>query len=158
MKTVWEDTNMKKTFALAMATALLCLCAACGGGSDTATADTAAEPVTQAEAAAPAAEVAAPAEAAAAPEAPAEGEASGEPSGEAAPTPDFYEPTDAYAKDFEGYRQYCIDAFATDPGAPEELKEQYNAEFAAMTDDTGTTVQALIDLGLICSYQDFLAY
>jgi hypothetical protein len=153
IKTVWEDTNMKKTFALAMATALLCLCAACGGGSDTAMADTAAEPVTQAEAAAPAA-----AEAAAAPEAPAEGEASGEPSGEAAPTPDFYEPTDAYAKDFEGYRQYCIDAFATDPGAPEELKEQYNAEFAAMTDDTGTTVQALIDLGLICSYQDFLSY
>jgi hypothetical protein len=158
IKTVWEDTNMKKTFALAMATALLCLCAACGGGSDTATAETAAEPVTQAEAAAPAAEAAAPVEAATAPEAPAEGEASGEPSGEAAPTPDFYEPTDAYAKDFEGYRQYCIDAFATDPGAPEELKEQYNAEFAAMTDDTGTTVQALIDLGLICSYQDFLAY
>jgi hypothetical protein len=155
-KIIWEDLNMKKTIALILATMMmLCLCAACGGD----TTETAAEPVTQAEAAAPAAEEAAPAEeAAAAPEAPAEGDASGEPSGEAAPTPDFYAPTDAYAKDFEGYRQYCIDAFATDPGAPEELKEQYNAEFAAMTDDTGTTVQALIDLGLICSYEDFLAY
>jgi hypothetical protein len=142
---------MKKTIAFILATMMmLSLCAACGGGSDTT--ETATEPAAQAEAAAPAAE------AAAAPEAPAEGAASGEPSGEAAPTPDFYAPTDAYAKDFEGYRQYCIDAFATDPGAPEELKEQYNAEFAAMTDDTGTTVQALIDLGLICSYEDFLNY
>jgi hypothetical protein len=149
---------MKKTIALILATMMmLSLCAACGGGGSDTT-ETATEPAAQAQAAAPAAEAAAPAEAAAAPEAPAEGEPSGEPSGEAAPTPDFYAPTDAYAKDFEGYRQYCIDAFATDPGAPEELKEQYNAEFAAMTDDTGTTVQALIDLGLICSYEDFLNY
>lgn len=135
---------MKKIVALLLAMMMVFALCACGGGDK---ADNAA--------AAPAAPAAAPD--AAAPAAPAEGEPSGEPSGEP-PAPDFYEPTDAYAKDFEGYRQYVIDAFATDPGAPEELKESYNAEFNAMTDDTGTTVQALIDLGLICSYEDFLNY
>lgn len=140
---------MKKTIAMLLtALMMLSLCAACGAKEETAPSEVA--PV---EAAAPA-EVAAPAEAAA----PVEGEASGEASGEI-PAPDFYDPASGnYAKDFEGYRQYVIDAFATDPGAPEELKETYNAEFAAMTDDTGTTVTALIDLGLICSYEDFLAY
>lgn len=146
---------MKKIIALLLAVMMLMsVCAACGSKDDS-TAEAPAAPAADAaaqDAAAPDA---------AAPAAPAEGDASGEPSGEASanpPTPDFYEPTDAYTKDFEGYRQYVIDAFATDPGAPEELKESYNAEFNAMTDDTGTTVQALIGLGLICSYEDFLAY
>lgn len=129
---------MKKIIAiLLLAVMALCLLAACGSKDE------------------PAAEAPAPAAA------PAEGAPSGEPSGEPSsqpPAPEFYEPTDAYAKDFEGYRQYVIDAFATDPGAPEELKEAYNAEFNVMTDDTGTTVQALIGLGLICSYEDFLNY
>lgn len=129
---------MKRIIAIfLLAVMALCLFAACGSKDEPA-----------AEASAPAAPNAA---------APAEGEPSGEPTGEP-PAPEFYEPTDDYAKDFEGYRQYVIDAFASDPGAPEELKEAYNAEFAAMTDDAGTTVQALIDLGLICSYQDFLNY
>ena len=164
---------MKKWIALLLAVMMFCLCAACGG-SEPAAEEPAQAP---AEAAAPAEAPAAPAEpeppveepaAPAEPEAPAAGEASGEPAGDAsgepsgeasgAPTPAFYEPTDAYAKDFEGYRQYVIDAFATDPGAPEDLKEAYHAEFLVIEDDTGTTVQALIGLGLICSYEDFLAY
>ena len=138
---------MKRTIAiLLLAVMALCLCVACGSKNDT-----------PAEAAAPAAEAPAALAAAPAEEAPAQGDASGEPSGEI-PAPDFYAPTAAYAKDFEGYRQYVIDAFATDPGAPADRKESYNAEFKAMTDDQGTVVQALIDLGLICSYQDFLNY
>ncbi len=142
---------MKRTIAITLLLVMaLCLFAACGSKEEA--------PAAAAPAAAPAAE--APAAPAAAAPAPAEGNASGEPSGEAsaAPTPDFYVPTDAYAKDFEGYRQYVTDAFATDPGAPEELKESYNETFRTMTDDTNTTVQALIGLGLICSYQDFLNY
>lgn len=139
---------MKKMIAvLLVLMMMLSLCAACGAKEEPAPA-------------APAAPAAAPGEEAAPAGAAVAGDASAEASGEAsaAPTPEFYEPTADYAKDFEGYRQYCIDAFATDPGAPEELKEAYNAEFAAMTDDTGTTVQALIGLGLICSYEDFLNY
>lgn len=142
---------MKRTIAITLLLVMaLCLLAACSSKEET--------PAAAAPAAVPAAE--APAAPAAAAPAPAEGNASGEPSGEAsaAPTPDFYVPTDAYAKDFEGYRQYVTDAFATDPGAPEELKESYNETFRTMTDDTNTTVQALIGLGLICSYQDFLNY
>ena len=139
---------MKRIIAiLLLAVMALCLLAACGSKD---------EPAAEASAPAEAAEPAVPNAAA-----PAEGEASDEPSGEPSgqpPTPEFYEPTDDYSKDFEGYRQYVIDAFATDPGAPEELKEAYNAEFAAMTDDAGNTVQALIGLGLICSYEDFLNY
>lgn len=144
---------MKKIITiLLLAVMAVGLCAACGSKDEPA-----------AEAAAPAAAPAEEAAPAAAPDAavPAEGDASGEPSGEPTgepPAPEFYEPTDDYSKDFEGYRQYVIDAFANDPGAPEDLKEAYNAEFKAMTDDAGTTVQALIDLGLICSYEDFLNY
>ena len=142
---------MKRIIAILLICILaLALCSACGSKSEEA-----------AQAAPAAAPEAAPAEA---PAAPAPGEASGEPSGDpsgegsAAPTPEFYVPTDAYAKDFEGYRQYVTDAFATDPGAPEELKEAYNETFRTMTDDQNTTVQALIGLGLICSYEDFLNY
>ena len=141
---------MKRIVALLLAMMMLMsICAACGSKDDSADAPAApAAPAAAPDAAAPDA---------AAPEAPPEGEPSGDPS-ENPPTPDFYEPTDAYSKDFEGYRQYVIDAFASDPGAPEDLKEAYNAEFKVMEDDTGTTVQALIGLGLICSYEDFLAY
>ena len=146
---------MKRIIAILLACILaLALCAACGSKSEEAAAPAA-------ESAPEAAPEAAPAEA---PAAPAPGEASGEPSGEpsgeasAAPTPEFYVPTDAYAKDFEGYRQYVTDAFATDPGAPADLKEAYNETFRTMTDDQNTTVQALIGLGLICSYEDFLNY
>lgn len=137
---------MKKTIAVLLAVMmLLTLCAACGSKE---------EAPAEAPAAAPAAEAPA-----AAPAAAPEGEASGEPSGEI-PAPDFYAPTDAYAKDFEGYRQYVIDAFATDPGAPADLKESYNASFEMMTEETmgETSVANLIDLGLIVSYEDFLAY
>lgn len=135
---------MKRTIAVFLALVMmLALCAACGAKEDAAPAEVA-----------PAAAPAAPAEAAA-PVEPVEGEASGE-----IPAPDFYEPTDAYAKDFEGYRQYVIDAFATDPGAPADLKEAYNASFEMMTEETmgDTSVANLIDLGLIVSYEDFLNY
>lgn len=149
---------MKRIIAILLVCILaLALFTACGSKSEEAAPAAEAAP----EAAPAAATEAAPAEA---PAAPVPGEASGEPSGDpsgegsAAPTPEFYEPTDAYAKDFEGYRQYVTDAFATDPGAPEDLKEAYNAEFKTMTDDQNTTVQALIGLGLICSYEDFLNY
>lgn len=134
---------MKKTIAKLLAVLmLLTLCAACGSKEETE---------------APAAEAAAPAAVPAV--AAVEGEATAEASGEI-PAPDFYAPTDAYAKDFEGYRQYVIDAFATDPGAPEDLKEAYNASFEMMTEETmgDTSVANLIDLGLIVSYEDFLAY
>lgn len=141
---------MKKITALFLTMLMVLSLCACGAKEEA--------PAEAAPAAAP--EAAAPVEAApAAPAAPAEGEASGEPSGEI-PAPEFYEPTDAYAKDFNGYRQYVIDAFATDPGAPADLKEAYNASFEAMTEETmaDTSVTNLIDLGLICSYEDFLAY
>ena len=140
---------MKKMTALLLAVMmLLTLCCACGAKEEAPAVEAA--PVEAAPAAA--ADAAAPVEAAAAP---AEGEASGE-----IPAPDFFAPTDAYTKDFNGYRQYVIDAFATDPGAPDDLKESYNASFEAMTEETmaDTSVSNLIDLGLIVSYEDFLAY
>ncbi len=148
---------MKKIALLLLAMLMVLSLCACGAKEEA--------PATEAAPAAPAAPAAAPdaaapvAAAPAAPAAPAEGEASGEPSGEI-PAPEFYAPTEAYSKDFEGYRQYVIDAFATDPGAPAELKESYNASFEAMTEDTmaDTSVTNLIDLGLICSYEEFLAY
>lgn len=146
---------MKKITALLLAMLMVLSLCACGAKEEAPAPEAApAAPVQAAPAAAP--EAAAPAEA---PAAPAEGEASGEPSGEI-PAPEFYAPTDAYSKDFNGYRQYVIDAFATDPGAPEDLKEAYNASFEAMTEETmgETSVSNLIDLGLICSYEDFLAY
>lgn len=142
---------MKKVIALLLAALMVLSLCACGSKEEA-----------PAPAEAPAAP-AAPAEAPAAAPAPAVeavgGEASGEASGEI-PAPEFYEPTDAYAKDFEGYRQYVIDAFATDPGAPADLKEAYNASFEMMTEETmgETSVANLVDLGLICSYEDFLAY
>jgi len=143
---------MKKIVALLLAMMMVLALCACGAKE---------EAPAEVAPAAPAAPAAAPDAAApgAAPAAPAEGEASGEPSGEI-PAPEFYAPTDAYAKDFEGYRQYVIDAFATDPGAPADLKESYNASFEAMTEDTmaDTSVANLVDLGLIVSYEDFLAY
>lgn len=145
---------MKKIVALLLAMMMVLALCACGAKE---------EAPAEVAPAAPAAPAAAPdavaPEAAAPAAAPAEGEASGEPSGEI-PAPEFYAPTDAYAKDFEGYRQYVIDAFATDPGAPADLKESYNASFEAMTEDTmaDTSVANLVDLGLIVSYEDFLAY
>ena len=143
---------MKKIVALLLAVMMVMSLCACGAKEE-APAEVAPAAVVEAAPAAPeaAAPAAAPAESA--------GEASGEASGEI-PAPEFYAPTDAYAKDFEGYRQYVIDAFATDPGAPEDLKESYNASFEAMTEETmaDTSVTNLVDLGLILSYEDFLAY
>ena len=141
---------MKKIVALLLTMLMVLSLCACGAKEE-ASAPEAAPAAPAAPAAAP--DAAAPVEAA--PAAPAEGEASGE-----IPAPDFYAPTEAYAKDFEGYRQYVIDAFATDPGAPADLKESYNASFEAMTEETmaDTSVANLIDLGLIVSYEDFLAY
>ena len=144
---------MKKIVALLLAMLMVLALCACGAKeeapAEVAPAAPAAAPAAAPDASAPGA---APAEAAAP-------EAAGEASGEV-PAPDFYAPTDAYSKDFEGYRQYVIDAFATDPGAPADLKESYNASFEAMTEDTmaDTSVANLIDLGLIVSYEDFLAY
>lgn len=144
---------MKKIVALLLAMLMVLALCACGAKeeapAEVAPAAPAAAPAAAPDASAPGA---APAEAAAP-------ETAGEASGEV-PAPDFYAPTDAYSKDFEGYRQYVIDAFATDPGAPADLKESYNASFEAMTEDTmaDTSVANLIDLGLIVSYEDFLTY
>lgn len=140
---------MKKIVALLLAMMMVVSLSACGAKEE-APAEVA--PAAVAEAAPAAApDAAAPVEAA--------GDASGEASSEI-PAPEFYAPTDAYARDFNGYRQYVIDAFATDPGAPEDLKEAYNASFEAMTEETmaDTSVSNLVDLGLILSYEDFLAY
>ena len=132
---------MKKAIALLLCLIMvLSLCAACGSKEE----ETVAE--------APAAE-AAPAVAAEG------GEASGEASG--AMQVEYYSSAGTdYARDFEGYRQYCLDAFALDAFAPDDVKETTVAEFESMTEDNfqdGERWTALIGLGVFDDYETFLA-
>lgn len=149
---------MKKTIAIVLAVMMMaCVFCACGSEEEPAAPAAEAAPAAAPEAEAPVADAAAPAG-----EAPA-GEASGEPSGEASGEPmevEFFEPTDAYSRDFEGFRQYCIDGFLADQFHPEELEESTLAEFNAMTEDdymNGDRYVALTDLGVLCTYEEFLA-
>lgn len=138
---------MKRTLALVLVIVMtMCLLSACGSKEETA-----ASPA-EAPAAAPAEAPAAPA-----------GDAAGEASGEASAPPEVqYYPSAGtdYARDFEGYRQYCMDAFANDTFAPDDVKAATNAEFEAMTEDnfqSGERWTALVGLGVFDDYDTFLA-
>ena len=150
---------MKKLTALLLA--LVMVLALCACGSDTAeapAADTAAAPVEEAapaEEAAPVEDAAPAAEEAPAGEAPEGGASSGEMDVEYFPSAG----TD-YTRDFEGYRQYCLDAFANDAFAPDDVKDLTNTEFESMTEENfqdGDRWQALIGLGVFDDYETFLA-
>lgn len=146
--TFMEDI-MKKTLALILALMMvMCLLSACGSKEE------AAAPA-EAPAAAPAEAPAAAPAVAAAPEGDASGEASAPPEVQYYPSAG----TD-YPRDFEGYRQYCLDAFANDTFAPDDVKAATNAEFEAMTEDnfqSGERWTALVGLGVFDDYDTFLA-
>ncbi len=158
---------MKKLIALLLAMMMVMSLCACGGSDDAEeTEEDAAVEETVADEAEAEAEVAA-----ADAEAPAETEelpddvdasASGEASADAADMDvEFYEPTSAYSKDFEGYRQYCIDGFLADQFHPDELEESTVEEFENMTEDdyeSGDRYTSLTDLGVLLTYEEFLAY
>lgn len=67
------------------------------------------------------------------------------------------EPDASYSKDFAGYLQYAKDAFASDTMAPDDMKESTNAGLEAAVDENDETIAMLVDIGLIVSYEDFLA-
>lgn len=141
---------MKKIALLLALVMLLCLCAACGDK---------AEEAVPAEAPAAAAAPAAPA----APAGDASGEPSGEPTGEPPEVQSMMpdEGSHAFAKDFEGYREYVLEALANDIHAPADLRDAQVAEFNAMTEDNyadGSYYQSLIGLGVFVSYEEFLNY
>lgn len=135
---------MKKTLALVLALMMMLALVACGGGAEEAAAPAEA-------AAAPAVEAAAPAEAA--PEAPAAGEPSEEPTGE--PVAELF-PADGYAKDFEGYKAYAIDALKSDEHAPAEVVDMTVAAIEAAADVSSADFDMLISQGRILSYEEFI--
>ncbi len=153
---------MKKLTALLLAVMMVMALCACGGSDDSSAAEDAAEiaaePAAEPDAAAPGSETADAAEE------PAAGEASGEPSGEPSGEMDVesYMPDEGdYAKDFEGYRQYCRDGYLADAFHPAELEEETLAEIDGATEDNYTECTNwtnIIDLGVVLSYEDFLAY
>lgn len=145
---------MKRTLALVLVLVMtMCLLSACGSKEETAAAPA------EAPAAAPAEAPAAAPAVAAAPAGDASGDASGEAS--APPVVQYYPSAGTdYARDFEGYRQYCLDAFANDAFAPDDVKAATNAEFEAMTEDnfqSGERWTALVGLGVFDDYDTFLA-
>ncbi len=149
---------MKRIIAMLLAVMMVLALCACGSKAE--------EPAPEAAApAAPAAEpdAAAP-EAPAAPDAAPAGAASGEPSGEASEKPEVqsYMPDQGnYSKDFEGYRQYSKDGYRADPFHPAELEAETIGEMEGATEDNYTECtnwKNIIDLGVILSYEDFLAY
>ena len=137
---------MKKLIALLLAMMMVFALCACGGGDK---ADAPAAP------AAPAADGAAPAGAPEGAVAPPEGEASEEPSGE--PVAELY-PTDGYSKDFEGYKQYVVDALKSDEHAPPEIVDMTVAAIGELTeaDADSDTFGMMIHQGRIVSYDEFV--
>ena len=142
---------MKKILALLLAIVMVMALAACGGGSDKETT----APAADAPAAAPAAD---------APEAPAGdasgemGEASGDPTGDPPTPPEMAEPTEAHSRDFEGYKQYAIEALNNDPNVPAGAREEILAGLEAATSPDAEDFGKLTDAGLIMNYEDFLAF
>lgn len=147
---------MKKILALLLAIVMVMALAACGGGSD----KEVTAPAPEAPAAAPA-DNAPPADA---PEAPAGdasgemGEASGDPTGDPPTPPEMAEPTEAHSRDFEGYKQYAIEALNNDPNVPAGAREEILAGLEAATDPGAEDFGKLTDAGLIMNYEDFLAF
>ncbi|MCD8088905.1 MAG: hypothetical protein LUE22_10075 [Oscillospiraceae bacterium] len=80
------------------------------------------------------------------------GEASGEGGGAT-----LVEPDASYSKDFDGYLQYVKDAFASDTMAPDDMKETTNAGLEDAVDENDETIAMLVEMGLVVSYEDFLA-
>ena len=138
---------MKKILALALALMMMCALVACGGGTEEAAA-----PAVEAAPAAEAAVEAAPAEAPAG-EAVVEGSASGEPTGE--PVAELF-PADGYAKDFEGYKAYAIDALKSDPSAPADIVDMTVAAIEAATDEASADFAMMVSQGRILSYEEFI--
>ena len=133
---------MKKILALLLALVMImALCAACGSKTE--------EP---APAAAPAADEA-PADAPEGAVAPPEGAELGEPTGE--PVAELF-PADGYSKDFEGYKQYAIDALQQDEHAPPEIVETTIESINAAADGNDEAFSMLINQGLILSYDEFV--
>lgn len=145
---------MKRIIAMLLAVMMVLALCACGSKAE--------EPAP--EAAAPAAPAAEPD--AATPEAPAAPDAApaGDASGEASEKPEVqsYMPDQGnYSKDFEGYRQYSKDGYLADPFHPAELEAETIGEMEGATEDNYTQCtnwMNIIDLGVILSYEDFLAY
>ena len=139
---------MKKILALLLAMMMVLALCACGAKEEAAPAEVAAAAPAAAEAAAP--EAAAPAEGEAAP---AEGTASGEPTGE--PVAELFDAA-GYAKDFEGYKAYAIDALKSDPNAPADIVDMTVAAIEAAADETAADFDMLISQGRILSYDEFV--
>ena len=139
---------MKKILALLLAMMMVFALCACGGGDK-------AEETAPAADAAPAAPAAAPEGAPEGAVAPPEGEASEEPSGE--PVAELY-PTDGYSKDFEGYKQYVVDALESDEHAPPEIVDMTVAAIGELTeaDADSDTFCMMINQGRIVSYDEFV--
>ena len=135
---------MKKLIALLLAVMMVFALCACSGGDK-------AEETAPAAPAAPAAPEGAPEGAVAPPE----GEASEEPSGE--PVAELY-PTDGYSKDFEGYKQYVVDALESDEHAPPEIVDMTVAAIGELTeaDADSDTFGMMINQGRIVSYDEFV--
>ncbi len=155
---------MKKLIALLLAMMMVMSLCACGGSDDaeeTEEAVAAVEETVADEAEVATADAEAPAETEELPD-DVDASASGEASADAADMDvEFYEPTSAYSKDFEGYRQYCIDGFLADQFHPDELEESTVEEFENMTEDdyeSGDRYTSLTDLGVLLTYEEFLAY
>ena len=147
---------MKKILALLLAVVMVMALAACGGGSD----KEAAAPAPEAPVAAPA-DNAPPADAPAPPPGDASGEmgeASGEFTGDPPEPPELAVPTEAHTKDFEGYRQYALEALENDPNVPAGAREEIHAGLEAATSPDAEDFGKLTDAGLIMNYEDFLAY
>lgn len=139
--------KMKRILALLLTMVMAFALCACGSKTE----EPAAAPAAAPDAAAPDA---------AAPAAPAEGGASGEAS--EPPQVQSYMPDQgSYSKDFEGYRQYSKDGYLADPFHPAELEAETLAEMDGATEDNYTSCtnwSNIIGLGVILSYEDFLAY